>query len=203
MVDNTIGGIGISPLAKGRVVSQCQKGYSSLPTAIATAIAICSPGDFILIEAQEYDPASGTYFWPVEIATANFQLIQLATTQNITIIEPAANGSYSLDQYKTASEKYIFNRTSPDFRDSGAIMVAASTSGSVHTRLSFSNFGSRIDLFAWGENVVTTWTTLSEQIRHILKISMAHRRHQQSSLAQQSISRQQSKLGWAQSGRRN
>lgn len=158
MVDNTIGGIGISPLARSRVVSQYQHGYFSTPIAIGMAIELCSAGDFILLEAQEYDPASGTSYWPVEVAAANFQMIKLAVAKDITVIEAAGNGSHNLDQYRTLLGKYIFNRTSPNFADSKAIMVGASTPGAQHTRLSVSNFGSRIDLFAWGSNVATTWT---------------------------------------------
>ena len=158
MVDNTIGGIGICPNAKGRVVSQYQTSGFSTSAAIAKAITLCSAGDFILIEAQEYDPASGTGKWPVEIAAANMQMIRLAIARNITIIEPAGNGSHNLDQYRTPDGKFIFNRASPDFHDSGAIMVGSASSGSVHTRRPLSNYGSRIDLFAWGVDVVTTWT---------------------------------------------
>ncbi len=56
------------------------------------------------------------------------------------------------------------NRASADFRDSGAIMVGAGSSAAPHTRLSFSNHGSRIDCFGWGEGIVTTgdgWTGTS------------------------------------------
>ena len=42
-----------------------------------------------------------------------------------------------------------------DFRDSGAILVGAATSTSPHVRMGFSNFGSRLDCYAWGENVNT------------------------------------------------
>ena len=51
--------------------------------------------------------------------------------------------------------KFILNRASPDFRDSGALMVGAATSVVPHERAFFSNFGSRIDCYAWGENVPT------------------------------------------------
>jgi hypothetical protein len=48
---------------------------------------------------------------------------------------------------------------SPDFRDSGAILVSAATSGieeePQHARLSYAPFGKRVDCYAWGENIVT------------------------------------------------
>ena len=49
-------------------------------------------------------------------------------------------------------------RSSTDFRNSGAIMVGARSSVAPHTRLGFSNNGSRIDCYAWGESVDTTST---------------------------------------------
>lgn len=158
MVDNTIGGIGISPKAKGTVVSQWVAGVFNTPNAISAAIKLCTAGDFILIEAQEYDPVSGSYYWPVEIADANFQLIQLATSLGITVIEPACNGSYNLDQYVSSTGKYIFKRGDPGYRESGATMVGAGSSGLPHVRLAFSNFGTRVDVFGWGEKVVSTYT---------------------------------------------
>jgi hypothetical protein len=42
-----------------------------------------------------------------------------------------------------------------DFRDSGAIIVAAATSAAPHTRLVYSTFGQRIDCYAWGQNIRT------------------------------------------------
>ncbi|MGZ8946914.1 MAG: S8 family serine peptidase [Methylococcaceae bacterium] len=51
----------------------------------------------------------------------------------------------------------VFNRR----QHSGAIMVGAAGSTVPHQRLSFSNFGSRIDCFEWGQNVDTCgdgWT---------------------------------------------
>ncbi len=49
----------------------------------------------------------------------------------------------------------ILNRSSDHFKDSGAIVVAAASSKLPHTRIKYSNYGSRIDCFASGENVVT------------------------------------------------
>ncbi|MGV2527884.1 UNVERIFIED_CONTAM: S8 family serine peptidase, partial [Bacillus thuringiensis] len=44
---------------------------------------------------------------------------------------------------------------SPDFKDSGSIIVGASTARVPHKRLAFSNYGSRIDVYGWGEYVDT------------------------------------------------
>ncbi|MGO7983942.1 S8 family serine peptidase, partial [Rhizobium johnstonii] len=50
----------------------------------------------------------------------------------------------------------ILKRDHEDYRDSGAIMVAAGSSTVPHERLDFSNYGSRIDCFGWGEGIDTT-----------------------------------------------
>jgi Subtilase family len=82
-------------------------------------------------------------------------------SQGIIVIEAGGNGSNDLDAFRDVNGKAILNRGSADFQDSGAIMVGAASSAAPHSRLSFSNYGSRIDCFAWGENITTCgdgWT---------------------------------------------
>jgi len=166
MVENTKGGKGIAPSATGRVISQWRPdGTSNIADAIADAAAKMSlgnvKGDVLLLEAQEYDQASETYYWPVEIAEANYEAIRLATALGIVVVEAAGNGSYNLDAYTDNAHKKILRRGSADFReDSGAIMVGAGSSEE-RSRLSFSNHGNRIDCYAWGENIATTTTNKS------------------------------------------
>jgi hypothetical protein len=161
MVDNNVGGVGIAPSASGRVVSQWRTAGSASPNnpeAIVSAASKLSPGDVLLLEVQELDPAGAKSFWPAEIADATYEAIQLATTAGIVVIEAGANGAHDLNTYQNLSGKAIFDRTSPDFRDSGAIMVAAATSAYPHTPLGYSNHGNRIDCYAWGENIDTADT---------------------------------------------
>ncbi|KAJ9660786.1 hypothetical protein H2198_002325 [Neophaeococcomyces mojaviensis] len=159
MADNTIGGIGIASKSTGRVVSQWQPdGYSTVD-AIISAISLMDFGDILLLEAQATDPKpGGVYKWPVEIEDATYDAIRLATALGIVVIEAGCNGSFDLDAYTNIDGKAIFDRSSSDFRDSGAIMVGAGSSSTPHSRLYFSNFGSRIDVYAWGENIDTTAT---------------------------------------------
>src|SRR5271163_2575839 len=93
MVDNTIGGVGIAPSSTGRVVSQ-QRTAASYNTAdaILDAAANLSFGDVMIIEAQEYDPVSGTYYWPVEIVDGTYDAIRLATALGIVVVEAGCNG---------------------------------------------------------------------------------------------------------------
>jgi hypothetical protein len=87
----------------------------------------------------------------MEYWQAEFDAIQLATSRGINVVEVASNGSMNLDH---AIYEGRFDRTS---RDSGAIMVGAAEASPVpHTPTCFSNYGSRLDVAAQGEDV---WTT--------------------------------------------
>jgi hypothetical protein len=160
-VDNTLGVVGIAPAAETRVVSQWRPdGNYNTAEAILSAVASMDFGDVLLLEAQTSAPAATGYV-PVEVAQAEFDAIRLATALGVVVVEAGANGSVDLDAYSDPVLGQILNRSSADFRDSGAIMVGAASSAVPHTRLSFSNYGSRIDCYAWGENISTTgdgWT---------------------------------------------
>lgn len=160
-VDNTLGGVGIAPGAETRVVGQWRDdGTYNTAEAILSAAAAMKPGDVLLLEAQTtYPTAAG--FVPVEVEDAVFDAIQFATSQGIVVVEAGANGAVDLDEFQDVLGRQVLNRKSRDFRDSGAILVGAGSSAAPHARLGFSNFGSRIDCFAWGENIDTSgdgWT---------------------------------------------
>ncbi|MDJ0619647.1 MAG: S8 family peptidase [Calothrix sp. MO_192.B10] len=149
-VDNAIGCIGIvSNVASVNAVSYWG---SNRPSAILAAIANLTYGDVLLLEAQV---SVGGELLPIEVLDAEFDTIRLATMLGIIVVEAAGNGSNDLDIYTNADGDAILNRGSADFRDSGAIMVGAASSAIPHTRMGFSNYGSRIDCYAWGENVNT------------------------------------------------
>ncbi len=176
MVDNVIGGVGIAPRCSGRVISQHRKTCGSdtesntgdacepnTADAILEAAAHMQPGDVLLLEAQERDPVSKSYGWPVEVVTLFFDLIEFVTKQGITVIEAAGNGGgdldgWDLDAYVNAAGVRIFDRGSRGFRDSGAVMVGAAEPCEQHPRWVGSNFGSRIDCYGWGNGIDTTWT---------------------------------------------
>ncbi len=102
---------------------------------------------------------------PAEVDPLVFALFSTATSIGIMVVAPAGNnlekpdtkdiGGSNLDAFTDSNGKFVLNRASPDFKDSGAIMVGAARSSAPHERLSFSNFGSRIDCYAWGENIAT------------------------------------------------
>jgi len=159
MMDNPpVGGLGIAPSSIGKVVSQ-YRGDGSFNTADAIACAAChpnmNPGDVLLIEAQENDSDQGINGLPVEIYDGVYEVIRAATEAGIVVVEAAGNGDYvgtDLDGYTDVSGRALFHR---GFRDSGAIMVAAGSSDALHTRRGTSNYGHRIDCFAWGDGIRT------------------------------------------------
>ncbi|OCL06089.1 subtilisin-like protein [Glonium stellatum] len=158
MTDNAIGGVGIAPNCTARVISQWRtSGQYNTPATIIDAVAHMSFGDVLQLEAQEVDDnIPNSPFFPVEIKDATYEAIRLATALGITVVEAGSNGSQDLDTYANPAGLKILNRSSPNFRDSGAIMVGAATSSVPHDPMWFTNHGSRIDLYAWGENVDTT-----------------------------------------------
>ncbi|AQZ48296.1 thermophilic serine proteinase [Paenibacillus larvae subsp. larvae] len=151
--DNEIGIIGASPKARAKVTSTTRaNGVGSMVDAIVSAVHEMTPGDVLLLEMQV---TPGGVLVPIEYDQDKFDAIKYAVNKGITVVEAGANGSVNLDTF-TKDGKYIFNRNSPDFKDSGAIMVGAGSSDTSHNRLWFSNYGSRIDVYAWGQNVTTT-----------------------------------------------
>ena len=160
-VDNHIGIVGIAPGAKARVVSQWRTATNyQTADAIRNAVQGLRAGDVLLLEAQTtYSTVAG--FLPVEVEDVVFTAIRFATDSGIIVIEAGGNGTNDLDAFRDTNGRQVLNRASADFRDSGAIMVGAAAAGVPHGRLPFSNFGSRIDCYAWGEDIQTTgdgWT---------------------------------------------
>jgi hypothetical protein len=154
------GGKGIAPNANCHVISQWRPdGSFNTADAIMAAISQLDYGDILLLEAQVYDSPECESLWPVEIQPAVFDVIRLASALGIIVIEAAGNGKKSfgegndLDNFTDRHGKNTLHRRSPDFRDSGAILVAAASNSIPHKKIRHSNFGNRIDCYAWGEYV--------------------------------------------------
>jgi subtilase family protein len=177
--------IGIAFKSSGQVISidRIPTGggnvQENINDAITVAWAALSEGDVILIEAQAVD--SARKLWPVERNKLEFDVIHTATNpnNNRVVIEAAGNGTdikpappngtegNNLDQFISTQftmglSLHIFDRGSGEFRDSGAIMVGSATSTPPHYRMtrtgynSESNFGKRVDCYAWGQDIFTT-----------------------------------------------
>jgi hypothetical protein len=84
----------------------------------------------------------------MEYWQGEYDAIATATANGVVVVEAAGNGSANLDD---AAYGGRFNRA---VRDSGAILVGASTS-TTRVPMCWTNFGGRVDVHGWGENVVT------------------------------------------------
>jgi hypothetical protein len=139
---NPHGILGVAPKAAFDVVSHSEDPATNSRQAIVVAVdhlTSSDPGGVLLIEVQHADPSG-----PLEDDPAVFDAIQSATDAGIVVVEAAGNG---------------LRLWTPLNGDSGAIVVAAAQSAlndeGTHSRHPDSNFGERIDCYAWGENVAT------------------------------------------------
>ncbi len=149
---NAYGVTGIANQAKAGVSSI---GSQSTASAISSAASAAGLGGVILIELHSQGPSDGTActcntsqcnYIAMEYWQANYDAIATATANGVIVVEAAGNGSANLDSsaYGTA-----FNRT---VRDSGAIIVGASTS-TTRVPMCWTNYGNRVDVHGWGEQV--------------------------------------------------
>lgn len=152
---NGYGVTGIANLAQAGYESFWAQGVAS---AIANAATVAGPGGMVLIELHRQGPATPNSpccptrntcdFVPEEYWQDVFDAIAQATANGTIVVEAGGNGSTDLDDPVYGG---LFNRS---VRDSGAILVGASNALD-RAPTCFTNFGSRIDVQAWGENVVT------------------------------------------------
>ena len=136
---------GISPmqrLTNGRVTYRPAASMSHLATLLG-------PGDVVLIEQQTVGPNGGTRYVPLEWTQSVFDATRLLTQLGVVVVATGGNGGENLDGPEFQRR---FDRS---FRDSGAIVVGAGSS-TTRARLSFSVYGSRVDVQGWGQNITTT-----------------------------------------------
>ena len=154
---------GKSPFVKGTAAGLCRFVVTShydkdghngnVAAAIFQALSPAAldplqPGDILLLEVQR-----GRL--PAELEEEDLCAIRLAVGLGIIVIEAAGNGGFDLDAYSDPSNGRNLRRGDLRFRDSGAILVGAARAGLPHNRAPFSNYGSRLDCFGWGEAVTT------------------------------------------------
>jgi serine protease len=136
---------GISPMQRldgGRVSYRPASAMSHVATLL-------SPGDTLLIEQQTVGPNGGTRYVPLEWIQSVFDATTLLTRLGVVVVATGGNGGENLDGPEFQGR---FDRS---VRDSGAIIVGAGLS-TTRARLSFSVYGSRVDLQGWGHNITTS-----------------------------------------------
>ena len=156
-------GWGVTGICYGANLKTCCDYYGAPPSwspagAIALAVSNLSAGDIILLEEQwdytgsyDYIPIEwwGSYYPASQTNNAVYAAIVNAVSNGIHVVEAACNGYYNLDNLTW-------------YGDSGAIIVGAGgayTGGSWPAgdleRCSFSDYGSRVNVQGWGEDVYT------------------------------------------------
>lgn len=158
-VDNDLGIVGIAPNVRSvRLVSHWNENTntSNVTNAVIAAITGSPQPHVLLIEGQ-----LGATNLPVETDDATFDAIGRAVASGVIVIEPGGNGNQNLDVWTDSLGKHRLNRNGMEFKDSGAILVGAGTSSVPHERSVWknaggSNFGSRIDCYAWGDGIVSS-----------------------------------------------
>ena len=139
--DNTLGGIGIAPEVNSVTAVSAYKSSDNSNDNIEDALAailihpLAQPGDVVLIELEVGN-------LPIEIDQAIFDTIQTAVLWGLVVVEAAGNANADITPFLLG--------------DSGAIMVASAHKDLPHNRWPTSNFGGRIDCYAWGEGVTTS-----------------------------------------------
>lgn len=151
-IDNGVGVVGIAPEIGSLAGSSQWRGWFTFSTAraIYRALDRMKFGDVLLLEAQTTCLGFGGDLFPVEVEPGVQDAILLAISRGITVVEAAGNGGLSLDGFNHPIWKRSLDR------DSGAILVGAATAEAPHFRMDDSNFGRRVDCYAWGEGVTTT-----------------------------------------------
>jgi len=134
--ENAYGMNGLIPEATFHFYSEEPASGHDPYTAVASAIADSASGDIVLLEIQS------TYGAPAEFSQSVWDITKTGTDAGVIVVAAAGNGAEDLD-----SATYSAYR----FRgDSGAIIVGAGTSDTNHSRLSFSTYGTRVNLQSWG-----------------------------------------------------
>ncbi len=120
---------------------------------ITDAVAALLPGDVLILEMQ-----TGLPYKPAEYDPDVHAAVTTAVGLGIVVVAAAGNGSVDLTTAANANGKYIWDPSSADFDDSGAVIVGAGgsiTNADPHSKLWFSNYGVRVNCQGWGQNVVT------------------------------------------------
>jgi hypothetical protein len=146
--DNAYGVTGLSPDVQGYIFPEWTvEGGSRRTTCIVNAIASMHPGDVVLLEMQTTFPGTSG-FGPAETSLPVWTAVKNGVDGGVVVVAAAGNGNQNLDAPEFASYRAR--------GDSGAIIVGAGTPDVVHSKLSFSTYGNRVNVQGWGLSVFST-----------------------------------------------
>ncbi|MDZ4402907.1 MAG: S8 family serine peptidase [Prosthecobacter sp.] len=123
-------------------------GHQSRSACVTAAIAASASGDIVVLEMQANGPATGTTDYVMaEIDISVWNAVRVGTDAGIITVAAAGNGNQNLDDSALFS---AYNARG----DSGAIIVGGGSSA--RAKLSFSTYGTRVNVQGWGGGVFTT-----------------------------------------------
>jgi hypothetical protein len=156
-------GYGVTGICPGADIGMVSVATLSVSEAILTAAENLERGDLILIELHAPGPhynfqtrSDQLGYVCMEYWQDIFDVIQYAWAKGIIVCEAAGNGAEDFNN--TAIYGQLFDTT---YRNSHAIICGAGAPpsgiyGLDRSRLSFSNYGTRVDLQGYGRGVYTT-----------------------------------------------
>lgn len=180
--DNNFGITGIAHeamLAYVPVATQATNGKANIANAIMLATVHLALGDVMVIEQQVAGPNrfvgdddDQTGLVPAEWNRAAFDAIRLATIAGRIVVECAGNGRTHLElnvftdpEINSGHHPFAVSASGAPLLDSGAILVGAGISplfrdstgvgGYERRHNGTSNFGRRIDVQSWGDNILS------------------------------------------------
>lgn len=142
------GTVGLVPEADYECVHVCHSRTHVISQQIGKLLQILDCGSVILVEAQyalvvnHRGQYCATPLLPVETACDAFAAIEEAVKKGIHVVQAAGNGGVDIGRFL------------PGKRNSGSIVVGAGEHATGAPTGS-TNYGARIDLFSWGDSVVT------------------------------------------------
>jgi hypothetical protein len=171
VVRATLNGFGMTGVAPGCQVRQVATFGLGTAAAIRLAADSLPSGGIICIEWQRPGPGStgvgAAGFLPLEWWPDDFAAIAYATAKGVIVVEPAGNGSVSLDDplYNTPAPGFPVTWSNPFNRasaDCGSVLVGAgapppgpASTAPDRSRLPVSNTGASVDAQGWGSGIAT------------------------------------------------
>lgn len=123
-----------------------ETGYNRI-LAVTNSIANSVAGDVIIYEMQT-GGSTNTAYVPAEYENVIWDLTKAATDSGIVVVAAAGNGNQNLDALFYAP--YLARG------NSGAIIVGGGTADLAHNKISYSTYGTRVDVQGWASNVLTS-----------------------------------------------